>query len=77
MDVLLDDLAESHGGLVEVRARSAKTRTIAPGASREAELTLRFSDRLQPGRTYGGSWNPEGLHLRVRVTVPSAKGRRR
>jgi hypothetical protein len=72
MDVLLDDLAESHGGLVEVRAR-AKTRTIAPGDSREVELTLRFSDRLQPGRTYSGSWN----RVRVRATVPAAKGRRR
>ncbi len=76
IDVLLDDLAESHGGLVEVRART-RSRTVAPGASRELELTLRFPDRLQPERTYGGSWNPEGLHLRVRATVPAAKGRRR
>ena len=76
IDVLLDDLAESHGGLVEVRAR-APMRTIAPGESSEARVTLRFSDRLRPGRTYAGSWDADGLHLSIAVTVPEKKAARR
>jgi hypothetical protein len=76
IDLLLDDLAESHGGLVEVRAR-AGDRTIAPGESREVQVTLRFSDRLRPGHAYAGSWDAGGLHLRVRVSVPARKGRPR
>ena len=72
IDVLLDDLAELHGGLVEVRARAPK-RTIQPGESGEAQVTLRFSDRLQPGRTYAGSWDAEGLHLSLTISVPERK----
>jgi hypothetical protein len=72
IDLLLDDLAESHGGLVEVRAR-AGARTIAPEESSDVHMTLRFSDRIRPGRVYAGSWNAEGLRLRVRVSVPAGK----
>ncbi len=72
IDLLLDDLAESHGGLVEVRARAAE-RTIPPGESREVQVGLRFSDRIRPGHTYAGSWGGEGLSVRVRVSVPAAK----
>jgi hypothetical protein len=75
IDILFDELAESHGGLVEVRART-KSRTIAPGQSGDVQLTLRFSDRLRPGGRYAGAWDADGLHVRVGVTVPS-KGRRR
>jgi hypothetical protein len=76
IDLLLDELAESHGGLVEVRART-KNRTIAPGEAGNVQLTLRLSDRLRPGHSYAGSWDAEGLHVRVRVNVPSPTGRRR
>ena len=76
IDVLLDDLAESHGGLVEVRARAPK-RTIVPGESGEAKVTLRFSDRLQPGRTYAGSWDTEEFHLSIEVSVPTPQKRSR
>ena len=72
IDVLLDDLAESHGGLVEVRARAPK-RTIQPGESGEAQVALRFSDRLRPGRTYSGAWDADGLHLSIAVAVPELK----
>ncbi len=77
VDLLLDDLAESHGGLVEVRARAAGKRIVAPGEASEVEVTLRFSDRLRAGRSYAGSWDADGLHLRVRVTVPAAKRKQR
>lgn len=76
IDVLLDDLAGSHGGLVEVSARAPKG-TIAPGKAGEARVAMRFSDRLRPGRTYAGSWDADGLHLSVAVTVPEKKRARR
>jgi hypothetical protein len=76
IDVLLDDLAQSHGGLVEVRAR-ARSRRLAPGESSEAHVTLRFSDRIQPGRSYKGSWEAEGLRFSVQVSVPEQKRARR
>jgi hypothetical protein len=76
VDVLLDDLAQSHGGLVEVRARAPK-RTIGAGEVGEAQITLRFSDRLQPGRIYAGSWDVDGMHLSIEVTVPEKKRARR
>jgi hypothetical protein len=76
LDVLLDELAESHGGLVEVGARAGE-HTIDPGETREVLLTLRFSDRLRAGHTYAGTWEAEGLRLTIRVTVPDAKRRRK
>ena len=76
IDLLLDDLADSHGGLVEVRARATE-RTIAPGDSRDVQVTLRFSDRIRAGRRYAGSWGTDGLHLRVRVRVPARNGKQR
>ena len=74
VDVLFDDLAESHGGLVAVKA--ANGGVIEPGESRNATLTLRFSDRLQPGKRYAGSWRADGLRLAVSVTTPATKPKR-
>ena len=74
IDVLLDDLAESHGGLVT--ARVEKGAAVKPGESRDVRLTLRFSDRLQPGKRYAGSWRVDGLRIPVRVTTPTAKPKR-
>lgn len=74
IDVLLDDLAKSHGGLVT--ARVAKGAKIAAGESQEVRLTLRFSDRLQPGMSYSGRWEVEGMRVPVRVTTPAAKPKR-
>jgi hypothetical protein len=72
IDLLLDDLAGSHGGLVEMRARPTDT-AIPVGDARDIELTLRFSDRLRPGGAYSGAWDAEGLHVRLRVDVPETK----
>lgn len=74
IDVLLDDLAESHGGLVTMRVE--RSAAIKPGESRDVRLTLRFSDRLTPGKRYGGSWRAAGLRIPVRVTIPAAKPKR-
>jgi hypothetical protein len=74
LDVLLDDLADSHGGLVDVRTRA--TGAIEPGAARSVALTLTFSDRLRAGHDYTGTWEPDGLRLPVGVSVP-ARARKR
>ncbi len=74
MDVLLDDLAASHGGLVDVRVRDGAG-SIAPGERRTCRLELRFSDRLRPGRRYAGAWEVPGLRLPIRVEVPRARPR--
>lgn len=75
VDVLLDDLAESHGGLVTTKVEGGAA--IEPGESREVRLTLRFSDRLQPDKRYAGTWRAEGVRIPVRVTSRAAKPTRR
>jgi hypothetical protein len=70
VDLLLDDLAASHGGLVDVRPGTAAG-AIPPGATQAVRLTLRFSDRLQAGHEYTGTWEPEGLRVPLRVSVPT------
>jgi len=71
IDVLLDDLSESHGGLVTAKVESDAT--IATGESQRVQLTLQFSDRLRPGKRYGGTWRGDGLRVPVRVTTSGAR----
>ena len=75
VDLLLDDLAESHGGLVDVRP-SAPGGPIAPGATQAMRFTLRFSDRLRAGHEYTGTWEPGGLRVPLRVSVPTRARKR-
>lgn len=70
MDVLLDDLAASHGGLVDVRVRGGAG-SLAPGESRTCLVDLGWSDRLRPGRRYLGAWDVAGLRIPVRVETAS------
>ncbi len=72
MDVLLDDLAMSHGGLVDVRVRSGAG-ALKPGEARSCRLDLGMSERLRPGRTYAGSWEVARLRLPIRVSTPRGK----
>lgn len=74
VDVLLDDLAEWHGGLVTTRVENGAV--IESGESRQVRLTLRFSERLHPGKHYAGAWRAEGLRIPIRVTTPAAKPKR-
>ena len=71
LDVFLDDLAESHGGLVTLKPENGKA--IAAGESRALRLQLRFSDRLRPGKRYAGAWRADGIRIPFRVTTPEAK----
>lgn len=68
IDLLLDDLAESHGGLVRVRTAKRED-TILPGEARTVQLRLRFSERLRHPHRYAGVWEVDGLHLPVLVTA--------
>lgn len=72
IDVLLDDLAASHGGLVDVRVRLGAG-SIAPGERRTCRVELRWSNRLRPGRRYVGAWEVAGLRLPIRVDTRSAR----
>lgn len=72
MDLLLDDLAVSHGGLVDVRVRDGAG-ALASGERRTCRVELGWSDRLRPGRTYAGSWEVGGLRLPIRVETPRSK----
>jgi hypothetical protein len=71
VDLLLDDLSKSHGGLVRVQVSRGKG-AIAPGESRDVRLRLRFSERLRPGRGYVGAWDIDGMRLPVRVSAVGA-----
>jgi hypothetical protein len=71
MDVFLDDLAGSHGGLVA--AKVEKATKIAPGESGSVTLTLRLPERLQAGGAYSGAWEAGGIRIPVRIKVPEAK----
>jgi hypothetical protein len=72
MDVLLDDLAASHGGVVGVRVRDGAG-SIAPGERRTCRVEFGWSDRLRPGRRYVGAWDVAGLHVPIRVETPPEK----
>jgi hypothetical protein len=74
LDVLLDDLAVSHGGLVDVRVREGAGE-LPPGQGRTCRIELGWSDRLRPGRTYAGSWELAGLRLPIRVATPRDRPR--
>lgn len=73
IDVLLDDLAESSGGVVTATAVKDVDGPIAPGKTGTIQLTLTFSERLRPGAQYAGGWNIDATHVPVRVTVPGGE----
>jgi hypothetical protein len=75
VDLLLDDLAGSHGGLVEVTV-TAGAGPIEAGESREVRLALSLSDRIRVGHAYAGAWEAPGLRLAVRITVPRRERKR-
>jgi hypothetical protein len=79
IDRLMDELAESHGGLVRVTIGEKVVR-IAPEETRELEIGLHFSRRLRPFHTYFGAWILAGASFSVEVeTIGEGQtgGRRR
>ncbi|MBJ7471711.1 MAG: hypothetical protein JHD16_10440 [Solirubrobacteraceae bacterium] len=73
IDVLLDDLAATHGGVVTAHAVKDSPGPIAPGQSAAITLALTFPKQLRPGAEYAGSWNIDATHVPVRVKVPGGE----
>jgi hypothetical protein len=72
VDRFVDDLAESHGGLVRVMT-GEKAARIAPEEVCELEINLHFSRRLRPGHTYNGAWTVSQTSFAVEVETIGEK----
>ena len=72
LDRLIDELADSHGGLVRVQVAEGDG-VLDPGAVRDLRVSFRFSDDLEPGHTYSGTWPLHTLRYYVRVAVAPAR----
>jgi hypothetical protein len=68
IDRFMDELADSHGGLVRVIVANG-TGQIAPGQVRELQADLHLSDRLLPGRSYWGTWSIAKVGYSVEIEV--------
>jgi hypothetical protein len=71
LDVLADELAASHGGLVSVDP--GKGAALKPGELREVQMTFSFESELEPGHRYAGRWALPGSDVAVRVQVSQAR----
>ena len=69
MELLMDKLADSHGGFVRLIVDSG-TGMLEPNEDCDLHLALRFSDKLRPGGIYDGAWVLGGgsYHIRIEVT---------
>jgi hypothetical protein len=68
LDRFLEELADAHGGRVQVRIKSGAG-TIPAGEMVDVGVEFRFSDRLRVGREYAGSWKLENAAYRVEIRV--------
>jgi hypothetical protein len=66
IDHLMDELAESHGGLVRTVVQEGQG-VLAPEESRELIAQFQFSRRMRPGRTYRGAWFISEASLEVEI----------
>lgn len=71
VDVIADNLAEAHGGLVKMKLQKGSG-TLAPGEMRSLEVTLEIPAGLAAGSTYAGNWELAGLVYPVTLTVEGA-----
>ncbi len=69
VDVIADNLADAHGGLVKMTIVSGSG-TVAPGAIQRLAVELRIPAHLAPGTVYGGNWELAGLVYPVLITIP-------
>jgi hypothetical protein len=75
LDRFLEELADSHGGRVRVQIKSGAG-SIPAGEMVDVSAVFHFSDRLQSGRDYAGSWRLENAAYRVEIKVSDSNGRR-
>lgn len=66
LDRFLDELADSHGGLVRARVAGGKVQ-IAPGELKKLVLELLFSHKMKTGDTYYGAWTVSGSSFGIQV----------
>lgn len=74
MGLLMDKLADSHGGFVRLAIDSG-TGILEPGEDRDLHLALRFSSKLQPGGVYGGAWVLGGGSYSIQIEVTEKQKR--
>lgn len=72
IDRLMDELAESHGGLVRLIVGKGAGE-VPPGEVRELRVDFHFSNRLRAGHVYSGYWSFSDFHYLVEVEVTQEK----
>jgi hypothetical protein len=71
IDRVMDEIAESHGGLVRAVVLRGAGR-LAPEAAREVIIEFQFSHRMRPGQTYRGAWMISESTLEVEIKATNA-----
>lgn len=75
MGLLMDKLADFHGGFVRLIVDSG-TGILQPNEDRDLHLSFRFSAKLQLGGIYDGVWDLGGgsYHIQIEVTDKQTQG---
>lgn len=71
IDRVLDELANSHGGLVRAVVRRGAGK-LAPEAASELTIDFKFSRRMRVGQTYRGGWSISEASLEVEIEATAA-----
>jgi hypothetical protein len=71
IDRVLDELAESHGGLVRAVVQHGAGE-LPPEAARELTVEFQFSRRMRAGQTYRGGWLISEASLEVEIEATKA-----
>jgi len=68
VDVIADNLADAHGGLVKMRIRKGSG-SVPPEGMRQLELDIEIPRGLARGSVYSGNWELPGLVFPVTLTI--------
>jgi hypothetical protein len=71
IDRVMDELAESHGGLVRAVILEGAGQ-LAPEETRDLVVEFQFSHRMRPGQTYRGAWTISDSALEVEIRAIEA-----
>jgi hypothetical protein len=71
IDRVMDELAESHGGLVRAVVLEGAG-PLSPEAAREVIVEFQFSHRMRSGQTYRGAWVISESSVEVEIKVTEA-----
>jgi hypothetical protein len=73
IDRVMDELAESHGGLVRAVVLEGAG-VLPPEAARELVMEFQFSHRMRARQTYRGAWSVSETSLEVEMKATEAVG---